>query len=168
MLSWAFLGYKENQPLKQDPRQCKSSNEIVFQRNLCFHKYAFMEHCLERQVCSEMKGNSSFYFVVSTLEFLLKLFVAFCFLVDAPFLWWVLIHLFALIKVLNDDSSVRQLLYKGSGIKGDIDPVVGNEKKWEGGKKRKERTWVGIIELALRKISLIGTTLFKDWSHFIF
>jgi len=74
-----FLGYK-------DSRQCTSSNEIVFQSNLCFPNYAFMKHCLERQVCNKMKGKGSFHFIVTALEFLIRLSVAFCFLVGILFL----------------------------------------------------------------------------------
>lgn len=163
-----FLGYKENQSPKQDPRQCKFFNEIRFQSNLCFPKYIFIEHCLERQVCSEMKGNDSFYFVVAALEFLIRLFVAFCFVVDTPFLWWAIIHLFVLIKVLSGGSSLRQLLCKGSGIKGVTDPV-GKGEKWEGGSQRKKGEDTSGHNVTYPHKSICDwTTLFKDWSHFIF
>lgn len=39
-----FLGYKEKQPPWQDSSWYTSSNEIVFQSNLCFPNYTFMKH----------------------------------------------------------------------------------------------------------------------------
>lgn len=93
-----------------------------------------MKHCLERQGYNKMKGRGCFHSIVTALEFLIRLSVAFCFFHSCD---EKNMHFFVLIKGLSSSHSIRQLLYKGSGIKVDTDGAAGKGEECEGGSQRR-------------------------------
>lgn len=118
-----------------------------------------MKHCLERQGYNKMKGRGCFHSIVTALEFLIRLSVAFCFFHSCD---EKNMHFFVLIKGLSSSHSIRQLLYKGSGIKVDTDGAAGKGENVKEAVKEGERGWRGYNGTCSHKYIYDLTVLFSD------